>query len=329
MPLRAAILRLSHKYKPFTALAGYIPSTVWAKNLDFPGSLSNRRFVRLRLCWQSHPITKETPSGKMLSYAKAQPWPARGRRGDLGQTDVQLLNAVPAYDFTDATKNPTAPAGGTVGTFFLVVIGLAMIDVDDLPAEPGPQGLKAVVGYGSPLSREQQLAWKVDRWNDALQSVVGAIPLKVATAFEAASHRVGVFILDPQRHAVEIKGIAPFLSSSPMDRLRLRVPTLNVSAVQPDKTPLNESDEYKKTPVDSASTSQEALRQTSQSQSSYRLRSLSVAMHSGVVAIHLALLAIASKGIEHGVVFSLDRQKIVSFTITGLARPGSHLRQQR
>ncbi|KAJ7795987.1 hypothetical protein B0H14DRAFT_2391119, partial [Mycena olivaceomarginata] len=49
------------------------------------------------------------------------------------------------------------------------------------------------------------------------------------------------------------------------------------------------------------------------------LNFLSLVLHSLLVGIHLVLLAIWAKGLEHRIVFSLDNQKIVNLLITGIA----------
>ncbi|KAJ7662613.1 hypothetical protein DFH06DRAFT_356072 [Mycena polygramma] len=107
-----------------------------------------------------------------------------------------------------------------------------------------------------------------------------------------------------------------------MDRLRLRVPTLSGSATQAENPLLADSNEDKETPVHSASTSlqasQEAHQGSWQLYSSGGLRALSFVMHSALIAIHLALLGIYTKKLEHRVIFSLDRQKTVSFAITAI-----------
>ncbi|KAJ7325388.1 hypothetical protein DFH08DRAFT_1028130 [Mycena albidolilacea] len=53
--------------------------------------------------------------------------------------------------------------------------------------------------------------------------------------------------------------------------------------------------------------------------SSRALQVLSLVLHSLLVGIHLALLAIWAKGLEHRIVFSLDNQKIVNLLITAIA----------
>ncbi|KAJ7325382.1 hypothetical protein DFH08DRAFT_1085128 [Mycena albidolilacea] len=53
--------------------------------------------------------------------------------------------------------------------------------------------------------------------------------------------------------------------------------------------------------------------------SSRTLHFLSLVLHSLLVGIHLALLAIWARGLEHRITFSLDNQKIVDFFITAIA----------
>ncbi|KAJ7795989.1 hypothetical protein B0H14DRAFT_2917004 [Mycena olivaceomarginata] len=53
--------------------------------------------------------------------------------------------------------------------------------------------------------------------------------------------------------------------------------------------------------------------------SSRTLHFLSLVLHSLLVGIHLALLAIWARGLEHRITFSLDNQKIVNFLITAIA----------
>ncbi|KAJ7080307.1 hypothetical protein C8R44DRAFT_824305 [Mycena epipterygia] len=54
--------------------------------------------------------------------------------------------------------------------------------------------------------------------------------------------------------------------------------------------------------------------------SSAPLRLLSLILHSGLVAIHVVLIVIWSKDLEHRLVFSLEHQKIVSFLITAITQ---------
>ncbi|KAF7368352.1 hypothetical protein MVEN_00156800 [Mycena venus] len=70
-------------------------------------------------------------------------------------------------------------------------------------------------------------------------------------------------------------------------------------------------------PKASPPSSREAPKRT-RFQSSKGLRFLSFTLHSLLVVMHVALFAIWSRGIEHRVVFSLDRQKTVSFAITAI-----------
>ncbi|KAJ7662606.1 hypothetical protein DFH06DRAFT_1190436 [Mycena polygramma] len=80
-----------------------------------------------------------------------------------------------------------------------------------------------------------------------------------------------------------------------------------------------EDDDYAETLTDAPTTSLTKGRvEGSLLQTSHGLRFLSIVLHSVLVAIHLALLAIWSKEAEHRVIFSLDRQKTVSFTITAI-----------
>ncbi|KAJ7795059.1 hypothetical protein B0H14DRAFT_2921155 [Mycena olivaceomarginata] len=53
--------------------------------------------------------------------------------------------------------------------------------------------------------------------------------------------------------------------------------------------------------------------------SSRSLHFLSLVLHSLLVGIHLAFLAIWARGLEHRITFSLDNQKIVNFLITAIA----------
>ncbi|KAJ7795962.1 hypothetical protein B0H14DRAFT_2916964 [Mycena olivaceomarginata] len=53
--------------------------------------------------------------------------------------------------------------------------------------------------------------------------------------------------------------------------------------------------------------------------SSRTLHFLSLVLHSLLVGIHLAFLAIWARGLEHRITFSLDNQKIVNFLITAIA----------
>ncbi|KAJ7795064.1 hypothetical protein B0H14DRAFT_3496455 [Mycena olivaceomarginata] len=53
--------------------------------------------------------------------------------------------------------------------------------------------------------------------------------------------------------------------------------------------------------------------------SSRALQVLSLVLHSLLVGIHLALLAIWARGLEHRITFSLDNQKTVNFRITAIA----------
>ncbi|KAJ7034235.1 hypothetical protein C8F04DRAFT_1183523 [Mycena alexandri] len=52
--------------------------------------------------------------------------------------------------------------------------------------------------------------------------------------------------------------------------------------------------------------------------SSNALRLLSLTLHSVLIAIHVALLLVWSRGLEHRIIFSLDHQKKVSFIITAV-----------
>lgn len=54
--------------------------------------------------------------------------------------------------------------------------------------------------------------------------------------------------------------------------------------------------------------------------SSPSLRIVSLILHSALVAIHLGLIGIWSKGLEHQLVFSLDNQGIISFLITAITQ---------
>ncbi|KAJ7176723.1 hypothetical protein C8R46DRAFT_1346698 [Mycena filopes] len=54
-------------------------------------------------------------------------------------------------------------------------------------------------------------------------------------------------------------------------------------------------------------------------QSTTALRWISFALHSVIVAVHIALVVVWSKRLEHQVVFSLEHQQIVSFVITAVS----------
>ncbi|KAJ7738879.1 hypothetical protein B0H14DRAFT_490558 [Mycena olivaceomarginata] len=53
--------------------------------------------------------------------------------------------------------------------------------------------------------------------------------------------------------------------------------------------------------------------------SSRTLNFVSLILHSMLVGIHVALLTIWAKELEHGIIFSLDNQKTVNFLITAIA----------
>ncbi|KAJ6516946.1 hypothetical protein C8R47DRAFT_1268750 [Mycena vitilis] len=81
-----------------------------------------------------------------------------------------------------------------------------------------------------------------------------------------------------------------------MDRLRLRAPNLSGSAAQAQSPLLADNNDDKETAPESTST----------------------LLHATQEAIHLALLAIYANKLEHRVIFSLDRQKTVSFALTAI-----------
>ncbi|KAJ7156302.1 hypothetical protein C8R46DRAFT_1040834 [Mycena filopes] len=81
---------------------------------------------------------------------------------------------------------------------------------------------------------------------------------------------------------------------------------------------LNEEKEYEVTLIDSPVLPAKSVPTRSWFHSTNTLRLVSLTLHSLLVAIHLGLLVVWSKNLEHRVVFSLDRQRTVSFILTAV-----------
>jgi hypothetical protein len=69
----------------------------------------------------------------------------------------------------------------------------------------------------------------------------------------------------------------------------------------------------------STTDSQLAEPKPSRLKSARTLRLASWILHSTLVAIHVALIGIWARGLEHHLIFSLDTQKIVSLLITAIS----------
>ncbi|KAJ7164154.1 hypothetical protein C8R46DRAFT_1036085 [Mycena filopes] len=83
--------------------------------------------------------------------------------------------------------------------------------------------------------------------------------------------------------------------------------------------PLNKRNECEATLIDSPGSLPKSLIPTrSWPQSTGFLRPVSLALHSLLIAIHVGLLVVWSKNLEQQVVFSLDRQRTVSFILTAV-----------
>ncbi|KAJ7164138.1 hypothetical protein C8R46DRAFT_1192909 [Mycena filopes] len=81
---------------------------------------------------------------------------------------------------------------------------------------------------------------------------------------------------------------------------------------------LNEDKEYEATLIDSPVLPAKSVPTRSWFHSTNTLRLVSLTLHSLLVAIHLGLLVVWSKNLEHRIVFSLDRQRTVSFILTAV-----------
>ncbi|KAJ7469569.1 hypothetical protein FB451DRAFT_1400408 [Mycena latifolia] len=81
---------------------------------------------------------------------------------------------------------------------------------------------------------------------------------------------------------------------------------------------LSEKYELGEPPIDSGSTLLPEAPRRPHFQSSTTLRWISFTLHSSLIAVHLVLAVVWSKGLQHRVVFSLEHQQIVSFVITAI-----------